>query len=594
MKNGKGKIMKEYLIRNADKGAKGDVTLKLKAILAECAIDEEEKVIRFEKGEYHFYMDFATVKTLYCSNTDSHRFPEKHIAVYVEKQKNLTIDGVGSKFIMHGKMVPVCVIDSENITFKNFEWDFPCAGTLEMKVIGEAAFHTDFQLPKNAQWKINGRQFSWFEKSPFSGDVYWQNVSQKDSYCVVVHNVEEKNISRYEMQFEPFYFCRKIKKLSENKIRVHYFKKTPSIYKKGNTFELCTSTRRDCVGSFICESKDIAFENITARYMHGFGILIQMCENVSFISCNFTPDKNSDRQSTSFADLIHISGAKGKIHIEKCNFSNAHDDPINIHGTFTRVKRAVDERTLLLEFVHNQQNGFKAFHKGDRVVFYSRETFEGFDREREFVVEDITEPLKNGNSVKEMLVSFSEVVPEELAKEGKFVAENITYTPEVYIGSCRFELIPTRGILCTTRKRVVIENNVFDGMTMASIYLSNDCNDWYESGAIHDMVIRNNDFFVRKAPHYKGVKSAIYIQPIVANESKSHTMVHKNITIENNNFNMQYDNAVNATFCENLVIRNNNIEIMQTPCSDKKIRAFAIEKCKNIIIKDNNFGEGVY
>ncbi len=585
--------MKEFLIHNTDKEEKGDITLKLKEILSDCLCVDGEKTIRFEKGEYHFYMDFSTERTLYCSNTDSHRFPEKYIAINLENQKNLTIDGEGSIFVMHGKIVPISAVGCENITFKNFSWDFPCAGTLEMKVVGEGTFHTDFQFPKKAQWEIKGRKLLWFEKSDFSGEKYWCNVSQNESYCVVLNDKENKNISRYEMQYEPFFLCRKIKKLNENTIRIHYFRKTPPIYKMGNIFELCTSMKRDCVGSFFCQSKDITMENISVHYMHGFGILTQMCENVKFISCNFTPSEDSDKHNTSFADLIHVSGAKGKIHIENCNFSNAHDDPINIHGTFTRVKKATDTRTLLLEFVHNQQNGFKAFHKGDKVVFYSRETFEGFDNEREFTVEDIIEPLQNGNSVKEMLVTFSEEIPLQLTGNGEFVAENITYTPEVYIGSCHFEMIPTRGILCTTRKKVVIENNVFNGMTMASIFLSNDCNDWYESGAIHDMTIRNNEFFVRKAPHFKGTKSAIYIKPIVANESKCHTMVHRNITIENNKFHLEHDNAVNAVFCENLVIRNNEIDILTTQTSDKSVKAFNIDKCKGTVIEDNIFGEGV-
>ena len=75
--------------------------------------------------------------------------------------------------------------------------------------------------------------------------------------------------------------------------------------------------------------------------MHGFGWLTQMCENVSYINCSFTPKKGSDRYCTSFADLIHVSGAKGKIHIEGCSFSNAHDDPINIHGTYTQVTEKI-------------------------------------------------------------------------------------------------------------------------------------------------------------------------------------------------------------------------------------------------------------
>ncbi len=585
--------MTVYSIKNTDKGENGDITVKLSKILSLCQKDEEEKLISFEKGEYHFYMDFAKRRTLYCSNTDSHRFPLKSIAIDIENQKNLTIDGAGSTFIMHGKMIPVSVLCSENITFKNFSWDFPCAGTLELKVINKGRFYTDYALPKKAQWEIKGNKLHWFEKSIFTGKEYWHNVSQCESHCVVVNDKANENVSRYPLSLGPFYLCRRIKKLSENEIRVYYFRKTPYIMRKDIIFELCTSWKRDCVGGFFCESKNLMVQNVNVHYMHGFGFLTQMCENVSFIGCDFTPEKGGERHNTSFADLIHVSGAKGKVHIENCNFSNAHDDPINIHGTFTRVKKAVDSKTLLLEFVHNQQNGFKAFHKGDRVVFYLRETFESFQDEREFIVEDIIEPLNQGNGIKEMLVSFTEEIPVSLTAKEAYVAENITYTPEVYIGSCRFELIPTRGILCTTRRKTVIENNVFDGMTMASIFLSNDCNDWYESGAIHDMVIRNNEFFVRKAPVFSEIKSAIYIKPIVANESKCETSIHKNITIEDNIFHLEHDNAVNAVFCEGLVIRNNTVEILKSKNSEDSITAFVTTKCKDVIIEGNRFGEGV-
>ena len=46
----------------------------------------------------------------------------------------------------------------------------------------------------------------------------------------------------------------------------------------------------------------------------------------------------------------------------------------------------------------------------------------------------------------------------------------------------------------TTRKPVVIENNKFDGMGMAGIYISNDAQGWYESGPTKDVIIRNNVF----------------------------------------------------------------------------------------------------
>lgn len=584
--------MTEFLIKTTDVGQHGDVTVFLQKILKAAKNTDEEKIIRFEKGEYHFYADFCPEKTLYASNTDSDRYPHKRAAIDISDIKNLVIDGGGSVFIMHGKMIAVKVTDSENISLQNFSWDFPTAGTLEMKVTDSGKLHTDFALPKSSQWEIKGNSILWYEVSPFTGQKYWCNKGQSDSHCVVVHDAVKHNVSRYPLSDGPFFMVRKIKRISENMVRIYYFKPISKAHKKGRIFEMCTSYKRDCVGAFFGESKNIAVNNVNVHYMHGFSWLTQMCENVSFIGCNFVPRKGADRFATSFADHIHVSGAKGKIIIESCNFSNAHDDPINIHGTYTRVKKMLSENSLLLEYVHNQQNGFKQYHVGDKVVFYLRENLEPFMNEREFTVKSVTDPLCDGNSVKEMKVEFTENLPEELAEKNRYACENVTYTPEVYIGSCRFELIPTRGILCTTRKKVLIENNVFDGMTMASIYLSNDCNDWYESGPIRDMTIRNNEFFIRKSP-FKGVKSAIYIDPIVADNKGLCPQIHRKIKIENNVFHMEHDNAVNARYCENLTVKNNVIDILKTENSDEEIIPFILQHCENAVIENNKYGAGI-
>lgn len=584
--------MTEFLIKTTDSGAHGDITGFFQKTLKTAQGIEGEKIIRFQKGEYHFYADFCPFQTVYASNTDSDRYPEKKAAIGICNMKNLTIDGGGSMFIMHGKMIAVKVTVSENITLQNFSWDFPTAGTLEMKVVDGGTFHTDFELPQECQWEIKGSSIYWFELSPFSGEKYWCNKGQSKSHCVVVLDAASHNASRYPLSDGPFFMARKIKKLSQNKVRITYFKPASKAHIKDRIFEMCTTNKRDCVGAFFSESKNIFVENVNVHYMHGFSWLTQMCDTVSFIGCNFIPRKNTDRFVTSFADHIHVSGAKGRVHIENCNFSNAHDDPINIHGTYTRVKQALSDKTLLLEYVHNQQNGFKQYHPGDKVVFYKRENLEALHNEREFTVKSVIDPLCEGNSVKEMKVEFTEALPKELTYKGKYACENVTYTPEVYIGSCRFELIPTRGILCTTRKKVLIENNIFDGMTMASIYLSNDCNDWYESGPIRDMTIRNNEFFIRKSPH-KGVKSAIFIDPIVAKNDGACPQIHRNITIENNVFHMEHDNVVNAKYCENLVIKNNLIEKLATESCDKKIVAFNLQHCENAVIESNKLGDGI-
>lgn len=71
--------------------------------------------------------------------------------------------------------------------------------------------------------------------------------------------------------------------------------------------------------------------------MHGFGWLSQMCENLNFDNVSFTPAENYN--VSSFADCIHICGCKGYVNITNSYFEHSHDDAINVHGAFLRLKK---------------------------------------------------------------------------------------------------------------------------------------------------------------------------------------------------------------------------------------------------------------
>lgn len=573
--------MTEFRIRLSDRDSDGDITRFLADVLKKCKNTEGKKLIAFEKGEYRFFSEYCKRKVIYASNTDSDRFPEKLVAIDFNEQSDIIFDGGDSVFLFFGKVVPFSITGSENIILKNFSWDFPAAGTLECEVESSSLFRTVYKLNKGIGFEIKGRRLYWFEKSLLSGRKYWENEGQSKSHCVVCHDREKNNVRRLPLEKGPFFAVRSIRKTDEARIKVSYMLPVGKSHREGIIYELCPNYNRDCVGSFFCESKNISVENVAVHYMHGFGWLVQMCENVSYINCSFTPKEDAERYCTSFADLIHVSGAKGKIHIENCRFSNAHDDPINIHGTYTRVHEMRDTHTLQLEYVHNQQNGFIQYHKGDRVVFYRRSDFYPLGDEREFTVDSVIGPLCEGNSVKQMTVTFKEELSAELSQEDKYVCENVTYTPEVYIGGCHFSKIPTRGVLCTTRKPTVIEKNVFDSMTMASIYISNDCNDWYESGPVRNMIIRDNEFYISDVSGC--IRPAIFIDPIVSRKNIEGISVHSGIVIENNSIHLKGNQkAIVANYCKNLTVRGNVIS------SAGAASPYELYKCEDNVFEENN------
>ena len=125
-----------------------------------------------------------------------------------------------------------------------------------------------------------------------------------------------------------------IKKIDEG-IRI-YYNKIPKSDSEDYIICLNGSYNRYNAGFSIIESKNIKFENVTFNYLHGFGLLLQMCQNVVFDNCKFVG--NDRHMVTSFADSVHVSGLKGKIEIKNCVFDSSFDDSINIHGTCVRVE----------------------------------------------------------------------------------------------------------------------------------------------------------------------------------------------------------------------------------------------------------------
>ena len=225
--------------------------------------------------------------------------------------------------------------------------------------------------------------------------------------------------------------------------------------------------------------------------------------------------------------------------------------------------------------MHHQTYGFNAFFAGDSIAFVNPKTLMALG----------TAKLKTAKLInkREMEIEVDGTLP-SFVNTGLCI-ENLTWTPEVIIQNSRFERTPTRGLLITTRRKVVIQNNIFYHTGMFPILIADDALSWFESGAVQDVTIRNNLF---EECGYNSGSGAIQIAP-ENHELLPGKMVHRNIRIINNAFKMSYQTVVSARSTDRLVFTGNKISYVDSLKGKRDIVAIDLTACTNVLIEKNNF-----
>ncbi len=505
--------------------------------------------LSFSNKEYHFYKENCQSRIIHMTNTDSFRNKLKYFAILIENAENITIDGNGATFVIHGDICSFALLSCKNVRLKNFTIKYARPQDVELRVVESRGMVTTFELSQSDLWHTDGKDVYFYDESPFTHQKYWQFKNGDNTWCSVLHSGDI--VKRTIHPKSPLYCVKKAIKNKDNLLEIKY--KKPRKFKPGDIYAYSQNKNRNTCGIFFNECENIVSDNIRVMYLQGFGWLSQMCADMSFANITFKADNNS--VVTSFADLIHICGCKGKVDIHNCYFAHAHDDAINIHGSFLRFKKQIDSNTAQFEFIHNQQGGHKAFYKGDKVRFYYRHNLSQLIGD--YIVKSATDDIDN----KTVTVEFEEKLPADISSkyfgQNNIVAENITYCPSVDIYDNVFESIPTRGILCTTCNQVRIHHNKFANLNMAHIFISNDAADWYESGPVRNMHIYDNEFDLTQPNKRKNC--ALLIQPITLSRQVK-SFVHKNISFYNNKIITGKNKVVIAYGVDNLQIYNNQID----------------------------------
>ncbi len=531
------------------------------------------------KGRYDFYPDSAFVREYYISNHDQDN--PKRVGFALENLKNVTIDGQGSELVFHGRMIPFSLVNCENITLKNFSIDFELPALRQLRVLETDAEKNEMvaEIFPRGNYRINNGKLiilgEGYEMEPLGAMAF--RADKRLTYI------------RRDVTFNP----KLVKEVLPDVFRIKGWEQT----KEASPDErfVLRSWYRPTPGIFVSQSTNTVLENVKVHYAEGMALLAQMSENITLDGFSVCLKGDDDpRYFTTQADATHFSACKGVIISKNGLYEAMADDAINVHGTYLRVTKRVNDHTLQAQYMHPQAWGFLWGEAGDSVQFVESERMELVgDTFVTTIIEikSIDKPTEFG--AKQFEITFADALPKEISETGKFGIENLTWTPEVIFSNNIVRNNRARGALFSTPKRVICENNTFDHTHGTAILLCGDCNGWFETGACKNVTIRNNRFVNALTATYQFTNAVISIFPEIPNLKDQQKFFHSGIVIENNTFDMFDRPLLYAKSVDGLIFRNNKITHNTDfePFHWNK-NPFFFEKVANVTIEDNNFSGG--
>jgi len=562
-------------IRVADFSVKANsrqnATLAVKQAIAK-AREFHNPLLLFDSGRYDFWPQHCEERTYYESNTTDTN--PKRLAILLVGFERFTLDGNGASFIFHDRMQPITVDKSSNVQIANFtvDWDIPLTAQAEVMEIDDESILLKIDklespyIIENGQlvfvgegWKSGITGIMEFQRDtrlikPYTGDSGccgrgWENSVATEVSPGLVKIKKPFNVQRPD---------------------------------KGNILILRHS-ERDHAGMFLFHSKDITVTDVSIYHTAGLGILSQFTENIKLDHVKMIPNPAKNRYLSGHDDGFHFSNCKGQITVTNCEFAALMDDPINIHGTSVRIMEKLAPDKLLCRFMHEQSVGLDWARAGETIGFIHSSTMET-------VANGIVKQFVARNP-EEFEITFENPVDKVTVGDA---LENLTWTPDALIADSRFMSCRARGILVSTLGKVIIERNYFESSGSA-ILIAGDANNWYETGAVKDVLIRNNVFADPcLTSMYQFSEAIISIYPEIPNLTTSNEKYHRNIRIENNQF-YPFDYPVlYAKSVDGLVFKGNTLtrSYRFKPFHPRKF-TFSLDYCSHVDISENIIPEDI-
>ena len=555
-------------IRVSDFGLQPDMRVNavpyvIKAM--EACRDAGNTVVIFPKGRYDFWPHHCIERDYYESNTTDNN--PKRLAILIDGKDGLTIDGNGSDFVFHDRMQPFTVDNSRNVVIKNLsiDWDIPLTAQASVLAVTDDYIYLKINAYESPYCIENGKLVFVGEgwKSRWNSTMEFESETHRVAYKTGDAGCMGAGWQNY-----------KATELSQGVVRLNFaFTRKPSV---GNLLVLRHSAR-DHAGVFIIDSKNVCIENLDMYHCAGLGILSQYAEQLTFRNVRCIPNEQKGRILAGHDDGFHYSNCRGDVVVENCVFHALMDDPINVHGTSVRVIERVDNFTLRCKFMHHQTVGLHWARPGETVGFIDNKS----------MLTIATGVVSDFRKIDDELfdITFQQAIPDRIT-DGNAL-ENLTWTCNVLIKDSHFKSCRARGILISTPGKAVIENNIFESSGTA-ILIAGDANQWYETGAVKDVLISKNIF---KPPcmtsMYQFCEGVISIFPEIPQPDPKKPF-HQNIRIVDNEFHLFDYPVLYALSVENLVFSNNKlVRSQQFEPFHKRKYGLTFELCKKITVEGN-------
>lgn len=521
--------------------------------LKQCESGEAATIV-FPKGRYDFWQNFSATSSGFS------------IGLPMENLKNVVIEGDNSEFIFHGNMQIANISRCENITLKNFtvDWDFPFI--YEGRYLNSTDEYIELEFDREQyRYVIEDEKFYLTGEGWKALPTGYFNLFDRDTKEILYKTHDGNNDQL---------ITGKAEEISPGIVR---FYGKPNIKPPKGTYTSFMAGRYMTTGINIVDSKDVYLKDMTIYHALSHAVVGSHSENITMDNANVKINEKKGRVTSIIADNSHFVNCKGLIKIINCAHTGAHDDFINVHGTYSKVDSIIGDNIVITSRLNSGT--------GDEIWFVNPSICQRSD----FRVIKSVELVDNNRRAK---ITFETPLPKEIMA-GDYM-ENKTWTPELEIRNCRIlKQHRARGILVTTPKKVIIEDNYFRTAGTA-ILIEGDMDYWFESGANRDVTIRNNVFDncltsgCITGNRWEWGEGIITITPSHRPQDDKTEPYHQNIRIENNIFKTFDVPLIHARSVRGLFFRNN--EIIKTNAFEPYLwqkSSFLLDGCRDVVITDN-------